>query len=541
MQDNSLNDFANRITNNVVNTYSKVFGNPYEQTNGTEQPNNFDQTKSIVDFPRKKDEPAALKGTNEKIKEMSKMLSVITDSLSEKNTQVRSEKLDLEKISSFFKNNDEQSNQSDSLTKVASAQTPVMSDAIPEKEPIAPIANVAKAQTPQNKTNTQKPKYTEEKKEEKPKAVQVTKPANNTQTKAQTNEKVSEKDSDMKMPSDQLGEFLKKLSLMESLGNPNEKSKVGSASGMFQFTKDGWKETIQKMGKNWKMNDRFDPKKSAEAAEFATRENEKRIQDIKGEKATEADLYASYMFGPTGSRKYFNELKNNPSKTGVEVFGESKALKNKGIFYKKDGTARTMKEIEEVFNEKLKEAAEGLKTGIYKGKKVSKHVYQIKPTNKTYEKPKNKPIKKRRTSELENNETSVAQNDIPSAEKEDMEPSSQFQKASAERQDEPFDLANIMKSESVPSREDSDARAEMEGQPKRQIGNVLADMSQDHQRNRDEMSGQQAPVINNISNGGSNVPPIQSSGAQNAMVAGVRNDESSLIRMQNRIAVSSIT
>ena len=85
--------------------------------------------------------------------------------------------------------------------------------------------------------------------------------------------------------------------------------------------------------------------------------------------------------------------------------------------------------------------------------------------------------------------------------------------------------------------------AEMQQPQQRQTGMVLSSMSDERQTTRDQMNQPQAPVINNINNGGGGnqmQTPPQSSAA-NAPVAGVRNEDNTLMRVQNMMGIQSMS
>jgi hypothetical protein len=85
--------------------------------------------------------------------------------------------------------------------------------------------------------------------------------------------------------------------------------------------------------------------------------------------------------------------------------------------------------------------------------------------------------------------------------------------------------------------------AEIQQQPQRQTGEVLSNMSEERQTKRDQMNQSQAPVINNINNGGggNQIPSPPQSSAANAPVASVRNEDNTLMRVQNMMGIQSMS
>lgn len=124
--------------------------------------------------------------------------------------------------------------------------------------------------------------------------------------------------------------YYKDLAMAESSGGKHqrafkinekgEKELVGTAAGDFQFVKKTWNGVVKRMGKPWTEDDRFNSKKSREAVEFFTTENEKYLTKKLGREPNKTELYASHHFGNAGANKFLTGLKNNPNADSSTVF-----------------------------------------------------------------------------------------------------------------------------------------------------------------------------------------------------------------------------
>jgi len=112
---NPIDSLADTVTNNVTNTYSKVFGDPTQNQRTNIPGNKIQQSRKL--------EASPLKGTKEKIENMTNMLNTITENLSDKdkasaNKKENQPELNLQKIASFFKNADAQ-NSTQKMSNIA--------------------------------------------------------------------------------------------------------------------------------------------------------------------------------------------------------------------------------------------------------------------------------------------------------------------------------------------------------------------------------------------------------------------------------------
>lgn len=151
-----------------------------------------------------------------------------------------------------------------------------------------------------------------------------------------------------------IGSFMAATAMIESGGNANARAKTSSAGGMFQFLDSTWKELTREMGKNYSVQDKFDPQKAAEVMAYFTQKQKKQLERGTGRRATNTDLYMAHFLGAGGATKFLNAMQQNPNAIAAEL--DPRAAKaNKNIYY--DGNrARTLKEVYELMGSKMRKA-----------------------------------------------------------------------------------------------------------------------------------------------------------------------------------------
>lgn len=162
--------------------------------------------------------------------------------------------------------------------------------------------------------------------------------------------------------------YLQTIAQIESGGNPNAKAGTSSAAGMFQFTEGTWKDMTKKMGKNYSLEDRFDPQKSAEVAAFFTAQNKKTLEAGTGRAASNTDQYMAHFLGAGGAVKFLNAMNQNPNAIAADMDPKAAAA-NKNIFYDKDGRARTLREVYDLMHGKVSKAE-----GLVASGKTTQHI-----------------------------------------------------------------------------------------------------------------------------------------------------------------------
>jgi hypothetical protein len=117
-------------------------------------------------------------------------------------------------------------------------------------------------------------------------------------------------------------------------------SKDGSA-----HVKDAnWKEAI--------LNLRNDPTASAEMAGELDKQNQATLQENVGGKIGGTELYLAHFLGAGGASTFLNGMQENPKQSAASLLPEA-ASANQSVFYNKDGTARSLKQIYQHFAEKF--------------------------------------------------------------------------------------------------------------------------------------------------------------------------------------------
>lgn len=119
----------------------------------------------------------------------------------------------------------------------------------------------------------------------------------------------------------------------------------GSAKGLYQFTDGTWAEMLKKYGKKYGLPedaDVLDPRANALMGAEYLKENAKKFKQEFGRDATDIDLYLSHFFGATGAKKF---LSSNPNEVASKVMPAA-ARNNEGIFFSKDGKARTVAQVQ---------------------------------------------------------------------------------------------------------------------------------------------------------------------------------------------------
>jgi len=131
---------------------------------------------------------------------------------------------------------------------------------------------------------------------------------------------------------------------VESTFRGRAQAAQGSAKGLYQFMPGTWKDMLRKYGKKYGLTedaDVLDPRANALMGAEYLKENSKGIKQAYGRDATDIDLYLSHFFGPTGVKKF---LEANPNEIAAKVLPAA-AKQNEGIFFSKDGKARTIAQV----------------------------------------------------------------------------------------------------------------------------------------------------------------------------------------------------
>ena len=171
--------------------------------------------------------------------------------------------------------------------------------------------------------------------------------------------------------------YLQATALVESGGDRGARAKTSTAGGMFQFTEGTWKATVKAMGKNYSLEDRFDPKKAAEVMAFFTQQQKAQLEKGTGQSASAVDLYMAHFLGAGGATKFINAMYQNPNSIAAQLFPEA-AKANESIFFnKKTNQARTLIEVYDLMAGKMTGAESALAKGKWGGKDISADVTDL--------------------------------------------------------------------------------------------------------------------------------------------------------------------
>lgn len=180
-------------------------------------------------------------------------------------------------------------------------------------------------------------------------------------------------------------DYLMGQAKLESGLNANARAGTSSASGLYQFIESSWLAVVKKHGAEhglgWAaesigqtasgrytvaagarqaiLNLRNDPAAaSLMAAEHAS-DNKDAIEGALGREATGTDLYMAHFLGLGGARKFLSAMKDNPDASGPALFPAA-ARANRGVFYARDGSPRSLEQIYQRFAAKLGEGAKSV-------------------------------------------------------------------------------------------------------------------------------------------------------------------------------------
>ncbi len=173
--------------------------------------------------------------------------------------------------------------------------------------------------------------------------------------------------------------YLMQQAKIESGMNPDARARTSSASGLFQFTRQTWLATVKEHGGDhglaWAadaiertpggryhiadpaqraaiQNLRFQPEAaSAMAAEFAA-DNSAHLSERLGRAPAPVDLYLAHFLGAAGAERFLNAHDADPDAPAAPLMPHAAAA-NRPIFYRADGSARSLADIRQRFAAKL--------------------------------------------------------------------------------------------------------------------------------------------------------------------------------------------
>jgi len=178
--------------------------------------------------------------------------------------------------------------------------------------------------------------------------------------------------------------YLMKLAATESNFKPASKSATSSATGIYQFTRDTWLNTLKMHGAKYGLvadyaakieyyltrsgrqrpivRDkalyqhllalRKNPRISAMMAAETVRDNQQKLAYSLDREPTQADLYLTHFLGADAAITFLRSLEQNPDTHAVELFPEA-ASSNHDIFHPQTCEPRTVDEVYAFFGEKF--------------------------------------------------------------------------------------------------------------------------------------------------------------------------------------------
>jgi peptidoglycan hydrolase-like protein with peptidoglycan-binding domain len=177
--------------------------------------------------------------------------------------------------------------------------------------------------------------------------------------------------------------YLMKLAAVESNFNPTSKAAGSSATGLYQFTRDTWLNTVKAYGDNYGLGVyteqidyiidrdgnrrpvvrdkavyrhlldlRTNPRVSAMMAAELVKNNLQRLVRSFDRTPSQADLYLTHFLGTDGAISFLKALDETPDALAVDMFPAA-AQSNQDIFHPKTCRPRTVDEVYALFGQKF--------------------------------------------------------------------------------------------------------------------------------------------------------------------------------------------
>lgn len=174
-------------------------------------------------------------------------------------------------------------------------------------------------------------------------------------------------------------DYLMDQARVESGMRPDARASTSSATGLYQFTKQTWLGTVKQHGDahglgwatsaivksgngQWTIADpdmrgaildlRTNPEAAAAMAAELAADNGEFLQLRIGGDPEPVDLYLAHFLGAEGASRFLGAMKANPEQAAAPLF-PSAASANRSIFYRDDGSARSLSDIRRNFAVKL--------------------------------------------------------------------------------------------------------------------------------------------------------------------------------------------
>ena len=184
--------------------------------------------------------------------------------------------------------------------------------------------------------------------------------------------------------------YLVNQARVESGFNPDALARTSSATGLYQFIEQSWLGTVKAHGAShglgWAANAisrgsdgryrvadaqtraaildlrRNPDAASAMAAEFAS-DNRDHLEARLGHAVESVDLYLAHFLGAGGATKFLRGYEASPDQPAAALFPAA-ARANRGVFYARDGSARSLAEVRERFAAKFEGTNSAVTPGL---------------------------------------------------------------------------------------------------------------------------------------------------------------------------------
>lgn len=142
--------------------------------------------------------------------------------------------------------------------------------------------------------------------------------------------------------------FFDAVKMAESSGNPNAQAATSSASGLYQFTDQTWKDSVNKWGGKYGITeaDKNNPQAQEAMVRELTIDNARILANKIGREPSDGDLYIAHVFGAGAGAKMINSLGSN--KMAYTIARPADVRANKSIFFK-NGKASQPRTVDEVY------------------------------------------------------------------------------------------------------------------------------------------------------------------------------------------------
>lgn len=162
---------------------------------------------------------------------------------------------------------------------------------------------------------------------------------------------------------------------LESGLDPSARARTSSATGLYQFTSATWLDTVRRHGAahglGWAaealeaggaaarsavLKLRSDARAAAlMAGEFAA-DNRALLERKLGRTVDATSLYLAHFLGPAGAARFLAAHAASPSASAVEAVTPAAARANRAVFFRADGTPRSLAEVFDRFTAKIGKA-----------------------------------------------------------------------------------------------------------------------------------------------------------------------------------------